>query len=105
MGRRWDRLASMTTVKQDAPPDKQPQCIGFSQAYEIRQQKREQREGPQPWVVRKLMVLVVLGILGYTYYVYVVRLCIAMIQRSRDAMGGQSQGSKCLCNHHVPVAK
>jgi palmitoyltransferase len=46
---------------------------------------------PQPWAVRKLMVVVVLGIMGYTGYVYAGRFSVRLMHGDR-----RPAGSKCF---------
>jgi len=57
-------------------------------------EKREKRKSPQPWLVRKLMVVITSGIMGYAAYVYIGRLCVPMIKRRSSAGAGRSTGSE-----------
>ncbi|KAJ7645337.1 DHHC palmitoyltransferase-domain-containing protein [Mycena rosella] len=58
---------------------------------EARYQRREVRaRKPQPWVVRKLMVVVTLGIMGYTAYVYSGRFAVRLMHGGRRREGGES---------------
>ncbi|KDQ06688.1 hypothetical protein BOTBODRAFT_167841 [Botryobasidium botryosum FD-172 SS1] len=73
------------------PSTKRPsrQCISFAEEYERQNSKKQ---GPQPWIVRKLAIFLVLGLQGYTVYVYVGRICVPMIRRDASALGGRGQG-------------
>ncbi|KAJ6554392.1 DHHC palmitoyltransferase-domain-containing protein, partial [Mycena capillaripes] len=55
---------------------------------EARYSARERRERkPQPWAVRKLMVVVTLGIMGYTAYVYAGRFSVRLMHSGRRPVG------------------
>ncbi|KAJ7092426.1 DHHC palmitoyltransferase-domain-containing protein [Mycena belliarum] len=70
--------------------DKPTLCGTISEARFTARERREARaRKPQPWVVRKLMVVVTLGIMGYTAYVYGGRFVLRLINsgRRREAVG------------------
>ncbi|KAF7369750.1 Palmitoyltransferase [Mycena venus] len=48
---------------------------------------RRRERNPQPWVVRKLMVVVTLGIMGYTAYVYAGRFFVRLKDGGRRPAG------------------
>ncbi|KAF9512155.1 hypothetical protein BS47DRAFT_1466052 [Hydnum rufescens UP504] len=64
--------------------------VGFTG--QIKRRRTERREGPQPYVVRKLMIVFVFAITAYAVYVYIGRLCIAMVRQKPKAMGSRGQG-------------
>ncbi|KAJ7607527.1 DHHC palmitoyltransferase-domain-containing protein [Roridomyces roridus] len=81
-------------MQNGAPPaDKQalspPTCFGtISEARFAAHERREARlRKPQPWAVRKLMVVTVLGIMGYTAYVYAGRFAVRLIRHGRRPAG------------------
>ncbi|KAJ7726840.1 DHHC palmitoyltransferase-domain-containing protein [Mycena maculata] len=81
----------MPTENAGPPRDKQalssPTCCGtISEARYAVRERRESR-GHQPWVVRKLMVVVTLGIMGYTGYVYAGRFAVRLLHGGRRADG------------------
>jgi palmitoyltransferase len=77
-----------------APPDdklaldKPTFCGTVTEARYAARERRERK--PQPWAVRKLMVLVVFGIMGYTGYVYAGRFSVRLMHGGR-----RPAGSKC----------
>lgn len=77
-------------------------CPNFSEVvHEARERSARRRNGPQPWIVRKLAVGIVIGILGYAYYVYVVTFCIPMIQEHRNALGKKRIGIAFLVTFNI----
>ena len=71
---------------------------------EIRLKRLERREAPQPYVLRKLMIVVVLAITAYAVYVYIGRLCVTMVKQKPGAMGSRGQGGKFSVANFHPVA-
>lgn len=57
---------------------------------------RQRRRRKQPWVIRKIWILVTFGIIGYTGYVYIARLCLPMIKRKMWAPASQTTGSMLI---------
>jgi palmitoyltransferase len=80
----------------NAPPakdkvvlDKPTFCGTITEARVSARERRERK--PQPWAVRKLMVLVTLGIMGYTAYVYAGHFAVRLMNGGR-----RPEGSECL---------
>ncbi|KAJ7836691.1 DHHC palmitoyltransferase-domain-containing protein [Mycena olivaceomarginata] len=76
----------------NAPPamdkvvlDKPTFCGTITEARVSARERRERK--PQPWAVRKLMVLVTLGIMGYTAYVYAGRFAVRLMNGGRRPEG------------------
>ncbi|KAJ7305533.1 DHHC palmitoyltransferase-domain-containing protein [Mycena albidolilacea] len=76
----------------NAPPpkdkvvlDKPTFCGTITEARVSARERRERK--PQPWAVRKLMVLVTLGIMGYTAYVYAGRFAVRLMSGGRRPEG------------------
>ncbi|KZV82021.1 hypothetical protein EXIGLDRAFT_779065 [Exidia glandulosa HHB12029] len=67
------------------PPKGEPNvsCARVSRDVEARRDARRNR--PQPWVVRKLMVVVVLGIVGLSAYVYIGRLVVPALRQDENS--------------------
>lgn len=81
----------------DPPQDKSKpkrKFMGFSEQWELRQQKRARRTKPQPWILRKLTIGIVFGLGGYTFYVYIARFCLPMIRSRSGAQGSRAMGSE-----------
>lgn len=73
----------------------QGKCCGVvEEAAATVHEKRAKRTTPQPWAIRKFMVVVSFGIIGYVGYVYIGRLCEPMIKRKSNAGAGRSTGSE-----------
>ncbi|KAJ7896926.1 zf-DHHC-domain-containing protein [Mycena leptocephala] len=74
-----------------APPDdklaldKPTFCGTVTEARYAARERRERK--PQPWAVRKLMVVVVFGIMGYTGYVYAGRFSVRLMHGGRRPAG------------------
>ncbi|KAI0651141.1 zf-DHHC-domain-containing protein [Trametes meyenii] len=73
-----------------AAPRPEGKCCGVVE--EAREKSAARRSKPQPWIVLKLTVFITLGIIGYAFYVYIGRLCVPMIRRDADALGGRGMG-------------
>ncbi|KAM0787748.1 hypothetical protein ACM66B_003805 [Microbotryomycetes sp. NB124-2] len=88
------------------PDEKQrrqrPKIIGIRQHVREIEASREQRDGPDSWLVRKFAVGLVVVIFGYSYYVTVVRVAIRMIQQSGPAYSGRrTQGIIYIVLYHL----
>ncbi|KAG5637705.1 hypothetical protein H0H81_003561 [Sphagnurus paluster] len=84
-------MNSPNTLKK--PKAKGATCCGvIEEAAHRTREKREARIGPQPWIVRKLMVGFTLAVMAYSAYVFVARLCVDMIRRKEDAGGSRTTG-------------
>ncbi|KAJ7832301.1 hypothetical protein B0H13DRAFT_2679166 [Mycena leptocephala] len=74
-----------------APPDdklaldKPTLCGTVTKARYAARERRERK--PQPWAVRKLMVVVVFGIMGYTGYIYAGRFSVRLMHGGRRPRG------------------
>jgi palmitoyltransferase len=86
----------MTTVPPSSTPPKPTKWIGFRESYRIKSEERRNREGPQPWIVRKLLIGIVFGLVGYSYYVFVERLCVPMIRKDGGAFGTFGTGGRAI---------
>ena len=62
--------------------------LSCSEVIRLREETREARSGPQPWILRKLTVGIVLLIIVWVTYVYIGRVCLRMIRRE----GGDGDG-------------
>ncbi|KAJ7153411.1 DHHC palmitoyltransferase-domain-containing protein [Mycena crocata] len=68
--------------------DKPTICGTISEArYTARERREARSQKPQPWAVRKLMVVVTLAIMGYTAYVYAGRFAVRLINGGRQGEG------------------
>ncbi|KAJ7493473.1 DHHC palmitoyltransferase-domain-containing protein [Mycena latifolia] len=68
--------------------DRPTLCGTISEArYSARERREARSRKPQPWVVRKLMVVVTLGIMGYTAYVYAGRFSVRLMHSGRRKEG------------------
>jgi palmitoyltransferase len=65
-----------------------------SEIIKLREARREARNGPQPWILRKLTVGIVVLIIGWVTYVYIGRVCVRMIRREEGVVGSRGLGSK-----------
>ncbi|KAJ7206661.1 DHHC palmitoyltransferase-domain-containing protein [Mycena pura] len=65
--------------------DKPTICGTISEARYSARERRNRK--PQPWAVRKLMVVVTLGIMGYAAYVYAGRFSVRLIRSGQRAEG------------------
>ncbi|KAJ7896921.1 DHHC palmitoyltransferase-domain-containing protein [Mycena leptocephala] len=65
--------------------DKPTFCGTVTEARYAARERRERK--PQPWAVRKLMVVVVFGIMGYTGYVYAGRFSVRLMHGGRRPAG------------------
>jgi len=83
----------MSTTKTEAA-NPTVQLLSCSEIIRLRDTTREARNGPQPWIARKLTVGIVLLILGWTTYVYIGRVCVRMIKREHGVVGSRGLGSK-----------
>ncbi|KAF7369768.1 Palmitoyltransferase [Mycena venus] len=75
--------AALTTDKMAL--DKPTFCGTITEARYAARERRECK--PQPWVVRKLMVVVTLGIMGYTAYFYAGRFFVRLKDGGRRPAG------------------
>ncbi|KAJ7750903.1 DHHC palmitoyltransferase-domain-containing protein [Mycena metata] len=82
------------SARNAAPPsdkfalDKPTFCGTITEArYTARERREARAETPQPWVVRKLMVVFTLGIMIYTGYVYAGRFVVRLIDGGRRGEG------------------
>lgn len=76
-------------------PQSDRKCCGVVESVEEVQSQRSKRKH-QPWVIRKICILVTLGIIGYSGYAYITRLCLPMIKRMQNALGSQTSGSMLI---------
>ncbi|KAJ6578712.1 DHHC palmitoyltransferase-domain-containing protein [Mycena vulgaris] len=68
--------------------DKPALCGTISEArYTARERREARSRKPQPWVVRKLMIVVTLAIMGYTAYVYGGRFSVRLMNTGRRKEG------------------
>ncbi|KAJ7161116.1 DHHC palmitoyltransferase-domain-containing protein [Mycena filopes] len=68
--------------------DKPTLCGTISEArYTARERREVRAQTPQPWLVRKLMIVVTLAIMGYTAYVYSGRFAVRLIHGGRRPAG------------------
>ncbi|THH19180.1 hypothetical protein EW146_g1939 [Bondarzewia mesenterica] len=93
------RIFIRTCMANDHPTssnlEKPKQCRScfqfFSDASMRSQEKRAQRT-KQPWLTLKLSIGIASAIIAYASYVYIGRLCVPMLKRSRNALGGRGMG-------------
>jgi hypothetical protein len=65
-------------------------CGTISEArYTARERREARSRKPQPWAVRKLMVVVTLAIMGYTAYVYGGRFFVRLMNSGRRREGSK----------------
>ncbi|KAI0633015.1 zf-DHHC-domain-containing protein [Trametes polyzona] len=76
--------------KQKQQQQPEGQCCGVVE--EAREKRAARRAKPQPWIVLKLTIPITVGIIAYAFYVYIGRLCVPMIRRDADALGGRGMG-------------
>ena len=68
--------------------------LSCSELVRLQEARRETRNGPQPWIFRKLTVGIVVLIVGWVTYVYVGRVCVRVIRRDDGVVGSRALGSK-----------
>jgi hypothetical protein len=68
--------------------------LSCSEIIRLQEATREARNGPQPWILRKLTVGVVVLIIGWATYVYIGRVCVRMIKPQDGVVGSPGLGSK-----------
>lgn len=68
--------------------------LSWSDIIRLQEARREARNGPQPWILRKLTIGIVLLITGWATYVYIGRVCVGMITREARVVGSRGLGSK-----------
>ena len=78
-----------TTTKKD---EGKPKFIGIRKQIEMKRHERYSK--PRPWVERKMFIPVVMGIVGYTWYVYIGVICVPILRRDADALGGMAIGGE-----------
>ena len=69
-----------------------PKFIGIRKQIEMKRHERYSK--PRPWVERKMFIPVVMGIVGYTWYVYIGVICVPILRRDADALGGMAIGGE-----------
>ena len=71
----------------------QGKCFGLVEKPSAHEKSKRRRSG-QPWILKKLIVIITLGVMVYGAYVYLGRLCVPMIRRRNDAGAGRGTGSE-----------
>ncbi|KAI0324507.1 zf-DHHC-domain-containing protein [Cubamyces sp. BRFM 1775] len=76
----------------NGPGTTQPEhkCCGVVE--EAREKRAARRQKAQPWIIRKFAIFMTIGLTSYALYVYIGRLCVPMIRRDSDALGGRGMG-------------
>ena len=82
---------TMTTTRKKEEEGR-PKLIGIRKQIEMKRHERYSK--PRPWVERKMFIPVVMGIVGYTWYVYIGVICVPILRRDADALGGMAIGGK-----------
>ena len=72
---------------------KQRATLGCTEQVQVARQVRRDHRSQDPWIARKLAVMIVMGLVAYSTYVYV-RMCVDMIRERRGALGSRAEGSK-----------
>ena len=81
-------MTTTTTKKEEG----KPKFIGIRKQIEMKRHERYSK--PRPWVERKMFIPVVMGIVGYTWYVYIAVICVPILRRDADVLGGMAIGGE-----------
>jgi palmitoyltransferase len=70
-------------------------CCGTIQDAKFKARSaKANRNKPQPWILLKMAVGISIAIIGYTGYVYIGRLCVPMLLKQQNALGGRALGGE-----------
>lgn len=82
-------------------PAQERKFIGFREQLAQKRAQRYEGTEPEPWLVRKLAVIITICILGYVYYVFVVGVCVPMVREEQGRQGSKGQGVVYLVIYHL----
>ena len=64
--------------------------LGFSERLQHARERKAESTDPQPWLVRKLAVILICGIFVWSYYVVMGRIVVPGLRRSRERRIGKT---------------